>query len=59
MDIGEKKNYCVQVYEPNLKDFSDLDEEDVQEEELNIINPNEYEDEVNKEYSNSILVVES
>jgi hypothetical protein len=49
----------VQVYEPNLKDFSDLDEEDVQEEELNIINPNEYEDEVNKEYSNSILVVES
>jgi hypothetical protein len=49
----------VQVYEPNLKDFSDLDEEDVQEEELNIINTNEYEDEVNKEYSNSILVVES
>jgi hypothetical protein len=49
----------VQVYEPNLEDFSDLDEEDVQEEELNIINTNEYEDEVNKEYSNSILVVES
>ena len=49
----------MQVYEPNLKDFSDLDEEDVQEEELNIINTNEYEDEVNKEYSNSILVVES
>ena len=47
------------MYEPNLKDFSDLDEEDVQEEELNIINTNEYEDEVNKEYSNSILVVES
>ena len=31
-DIG-KEEYCnVEVYEPNLKDFSDLDEEDVQEE---------------------------
>ena len=49
----------MQVYEPNLEDLSDLDEVDVQEEGLNIINSNEYEDEVNKEYNNSILVVES
>jgi len=36
------------VYEPNPEDFNDLDEEDVQEERINIINPNESENKVNK-----------
>jgi len=36
------------VYEPNPEDFSDLDEEDVREERINIINPNESENKVNK-----------
>jgi hypothetical protein len=26
-EIGDKENYCVQVYEPNLEDFSDLNED--------------------------------
>jgi len=25
--IGDNENYCVQVYEPNLEDFSDLNED--------------------------------
>jgi hypothetical protein len=46
------------VYKPNPKDFSDLDEGDVQEEGLNTISLNEFENEVNKEYNKSTLVVE-
>jgi hypothetical protein len=46
------------VYKPNPKDFSDLDEGDVQEEGLNTISLNESENEVNKEYNKSTLVVE-
>jgi hypothetical protein len=42
------------VYELNLEDFSNLDEGDVQEEELNVINPNESENKVKK---NTALVV--
>jgi len=38
----------VQVYEPNLEDFSNLGEGDMQEEELNVISPNESENIVNK-----------
>lgn len=36
------------MYEPNPKNFSDLDEEDRQEERLNSINPHESENKVNK-----------
>jgi len=36
------------VYELNLEDFSNLDEGDVQEEELNVISPNESENKVKK-----------
>jgi hypothetical protein len=46
------------VYESNLKDFSDLDEEDVQEKGFNTISSNEFEMEVKKEYGVSVLVVE-
>jgi hypothetical protein len=46
------------VYKPNPKDSSDLDEGDVQEEGLNTISLNESENEVNKEYNKSTLVVE-
>ena len=46
------------MYKPNPKDFSDLDEGDVQEEGLNTISLNESENEVNKEYNKSTLVVE-
>jgi hypothetical protein len=48
----------VQVYELNTRNFSDLDEENMQENELNTINPNRSEKEVNKEYNNFCLVVE-
>jgi len=37
--IGNKKNYCVQVYELNPENFSDLDENNMQGERLNTINP--------------------
>lgn len=48
------------MYELNLKDFSDLDKENVQEEErrLNMIRPNESEMKVNKEHDKSALMVE-
>jgi hypothetical protein len=36
------------VYESNLKDFSDLDDEDVQQEGLNTMSPRELENEVKK-----------
>jgi hypothetical protein len=48
----------VQVYELNTRNFSDLDEENMQENELNTINPNRSEKEVKKEYNNFCLVVE-
>ena len=42
-DIG-KEEYCsVEVYEPNLEDFSDLDDEDVREEGPNTMSPHELE----------------
>jgi hypothetical protein len=46
------------VYKPNPKDFSDLDEENVQEKELNTTSLNESENEVNKKYNKSTLVGE-
>jgi len=45
------------VYEPNLEDFSDLDDEDVQEEGLNTISPRELETEVKKKSDMSALIV--
>lgn len=48
----------MQVYEINPKNFSNLDEEDVQDEGINTISPIESDNEVNKEYNNSALVVE-
>ena len=57
-DLG-KEEYCsVEVYEPNLEDFSDLDDEDVQEEGLNTMSPHELETEVKKESDMSALMVE-
>ena len=56
-DISEKENYCVQVYEPNFENLSDLDEEDVQEEGHNTISSHKSENEINKEYNNFALVV--
>jgi hypothetical protein len=48
-DIG-KEEYCsVEVYESNLEDFSDLDDEDVQEEGPNTMSPRELKNEVKKE----------
>jgi hypothetical protein len=44
-EICDKENYCVQVYEPNSNDFSDLDEENAQEDGLNTISPHEPENE--------------
>jgi len=46
------------VYEPNLEDFSDLDDEDVQEERLNTMSPHELETEVKKESDMSASMVE-
>jgi len=57
-DLGKKKYYSVEVYEPNLEDFSDLDDEDVQEEGLNTMSPHELETEVKKESDISALMVE-
>jgi hypothetical protein len=57
-NIG-KEEYCsVEVYEPNLEDFSDLDDEDVQEEGPNTMSPHELENEVKKESDMSALMVE-
>jgi hypothetical protein len=57
-DIG-KEEYCsVEVYEPNLEDFSDLDDEDVQEEGPNTMSPRELKNEVKKESDMSALIVE-
>ena len=57
-DIGKEEYYSVEVYEPNLKDFSDLDDEDVQEEGSNTMSPHELENEVKKESDMSALIVE-
>ena len=46
------------MYELNPNNFNDLDEKTMQEDELNNINPNEYKNKVNKEYNNSVLMVE-
>jgi hypothetical protein len=55
----DKEEYCsVEVYEPNLEDFSDLDDEDVQEEGPNTMSPHELENEVKKESDMSALMVE-
>ena len=57
-DIGKEKDYSVEMYEPNLEDFSDLNDEDMQEEGLNIMNPRELENEVKKESDMSALMAE-
>jgi predicted membrane protein len=46
------------VYEPNLENFSDLDDEDVQEERPNTMSPHDLENEVKKESDMSALMVE-
>ena len=46
------------MYELNLEDFSDLDDEDVQEEGPNTMSPNKLENEVKKESDMSALMVE-
>jgi hypothetical protein len=48
----------VQVYELSTRNFSDLDKENIQGNELNTINQNRSEKEINKEYNNFCLVVE-
>lgn len=45
------------MYEPIPKDFNDLDEEHMKEEEHNILSPNKIEKKVKGEYNMSILVV--
>jgi len=57
-DLGKEKYCSVEVYETNLGDFSDLDDEDVQEEGLNTMSPHELETEVKKESDMSALMVE-
>jgi hypothetical protein len=57
----DKEEYCiVEVYEPNFEDFSDLDDEDVQEEGPNTMSPHEVENEneIKKESDMSALMVE-
>jgi len=52
-----KEKYCsVEVYEPNLENFSDLDNEDMQEEGLNTMSSRELQNEVKKEPDMSILM---
>jgi hypothetical protein len=54
-----REEYCsVEVYKPNLKEFSDLDDKDVQEEGSNTISPHELENEIKKEFDMSALMVE-
>jgi len=55
-DISKDKYCSVKVYEPNLEDFSDLDNKDVQEEGLNTMSSRELENEVRKEPDMSILM---
>jgi len=57
-DIDEKKDYYVQLYELNLENFSGLEDEDVQKKGLNTIKPNEFENKVNEEYIEFILMIE-
>ena len=55
----DREEYCsVEVYKPNLKDFSDLDDKDVQEEGSNTMSSHELENEVKKESDMSALMVE-
>jgi len=56
--ISKEKDYNNQVYKPNLKNFSNLDKEDVQEKRFNTIRSNESKMKVNKEYGVSVLVIE-
>jgi len=46
------------VYQINLKNFNDLNENDVWKKKLNIISPNKFENEVKKESNVFVLVVE-
>ena len=55
-DIGKEDDCNVEVYEPNLEDFCYLDDEDMQEEGLNTMNPRELENEVKNEYDMSALM---
>jgi len=57
-DIGKEEYSIIEVYEPNLEDFSDLDDEDVQEEGLNLMSPRELKNDVREEYDMSALMVE-
>jgi hypothetical protein len=57
-DIGKEKYCSVEVYEPNLEDFSNLDDDDVQEGGLNTMSPLELETEVKKKSHMSTLTVE-
>jgi hypothetical protein len=46
------------VYQINLKNFNDLDENNVWKKKLNIINPNKFENEIKKESNVFAIVVE-
>ena len=46
------------MYESNLEDFCDLDDEDVQEEGLNTMSPRELENDIREEFDISALMVE-
>jgi len=57
-DIGKEEHCSIEVYEPNLENFSDLDDEDVQEERPNTMSPHDLENEVKKESDMSALMIE-
>jgi hypothetical protein len=57
-DIGKEEYSIIEVYEPNLEDFSDLNDEDVQEEGLNPMSPRELKNDVREESDMSALMVE-
>lgn len=46
------------MYQINLKNFNDLDENNVWKKKLNIINPNKFENEIKKESNVFAIVVE-
>jgi hypothetical protein len=53
-EISDKENYCLKVYELNIENFSDLDEENMWEEGPNIISTHEFENE-KKVLGNSLV----
>lgn len=48
--MAREEEYGDKMYEPNPKDFNDLDENDFFKKKLNIISPNEFENEIKVEF---------